>query len=206
MVSVKNMKKDKKENTVFDTIAPIYGRFFDYQTKRYDAALDKIKSELDISGYHSIVDVGCGTGALCSVLNQRGLCVTGVDSSQRMLRIAEEKQKYAGIKFVNASVLEGLPFDDKSFDLSIASHVAHGLKESERGKMYAEMSRITKQLVIIYDYNQNRSPLTNILEWLERGDYFNFIRKVRQELKENFLEIKTIDVDIRASLYVCKPR
>jgi len=72
--------------------------------------------------------------------------------------------------------------------------------------MYAEMSRVVKHLVIFYDYNQNRSVLTNIVEWLERGDYFNFIRKVRKELKENFLEVKIIDTEIRASLYVCKPQ
>jgi len=198
--------KNKKVNSVFDNIAPIYGSFFDYQKKHYNTVLENVKKELDFSGYHSIIDVGCGTGALCSVLNQKGLIVTGIDPSQKMIDIAEEKQKNTGIKFINASVLEGLPFEDKSFDISIASYVAHGLNENERAEMYAEMSRITKHLVIIYDYNQNRSVLTNIVEWLERGDYFNFIRKVRQELKENFLEVKMIDVDIRASLYVCEPQ
>ncbi|HYE68535.1 MAG TPA: methyltransferase domain-containing protein [Anaerovoracaceae bacterium] len=202
------MKKttSKKEETVFDIIAPIYGRFFDYQIKHYNAVLENIKKEFDFSGYQSIIDVGCGTGALCSVLNQKGMIVTGIDSSQKMLRIAEEKQKGTGIRFMNASVLERLPFEDKSFDISIAAHVAHGLKESDRAKMYAEMSRVVKHLVIFYDYNQNRSVLTNIVEWLERGDYFNFIRKVRKELKENFLEVKIIDTEIRASLYVCKPQ
>lgn len=203
MVRVKNMKT---ANSVFDRIAPIYGRFFDYQIKNYDAVLENVKKELDFSGYHSIIDFGCGTGALCSVLNQKGMIVTGIDASQKMLQIAEEKQKGTGIRFMNASVLERLPFEDKSFDLSIAAHVAHGLKENERTKMYAEMSRVTKHLVIIYDYNQNRSVLTNIVEWLEGGDYFNFIREVKKELKENFLEVKIIDAGNRASLYVCEPQ
>jgi len=198
--------KSKNGNSVFDNIAPIYGRFFDYQKKHYKAVLENVKNEFDFSGYQSIIDVGCGTGALCSVLNQKGLIVTGIDPSQKMIDIAEEKQKNTEIKFINASVLKGLPFEDKIFDLSIASYVAHGLKEIERAEMYAEMSRITKHLVIIYDYNQNRSVLTNIAEWLEGGDYFNFIRNVRKELKETFLEVKVIDVDTRASLYVCEPK
>ncbi len=198
--------KSKKENSVFDSIAPIYGRFFDYQKKHYNAVFENVKKEFDFSGYQNVIDVGCGTGALCSVLNQKGLIVTGIDPSQKMITIAEEKQKNTGIKFMNASVLKGLPFEDKSFDISIASYVAHGLKENERAEMYAEMSRITKQLVIIYDYNQNRSVLTNIVEWLEGGDYFNFIRNVRKELKGIFVDVKMIDVDTRASLYVCEPK
>lgn len=199
-------EKNKRVNSVFDSIAPIYGMFYDYQKKHYEAVLENVKKELDFSGYHSIIDVGCGTGALCAVFDQKGLIVTGIDPSQKMIQIAEGKQKNTAIEFVNASVLERLPFEDKSFDISIASYVAHGLKEYERTEMYAEMSRITKHLVIIYDYNQNRSVFTNIVEWLEGGDYFNFIRKVRQELKENFLEVKMIDVGIRASLYVCEPK
>lgn len=198
--------KSKKENSVFDIIAPIYGRVFDYQKRHYDAVMENVKDQFDFSEYHSIIDVGCGTGALCSVLDQKGLLVTGIDPSQKMIDIAEEKQKGAGINYMKANVLERLPFDDKSFDISITSYVAHGLKEGERAKMYAEMSRVTKQLVIIYDYNQNRSVLTNIVEWLEGGDYFNFIRNVGHELKENFLNAKIIDIDIRAALYVCEPK
>ena len=196
-------EESKKASSVFDRIAPIYGLFIDYQKKRYNAVLENIKNEFDISEYQSVIDVGCGTGALCAVLDQRGLAVTGVDPSQNMLRIAEKKQINTGIKFIDASILERLPFEDKSFDISIASYVAHGLKANERAKMYAEMKRITKNRVIIYDYNQNRSVLTNIVEWLEGGDYFNFIRNPAQEMKESFNEVKIIDVDIRAAVYLC---
>ena len=196
-------EESKKTSSVFDRIAPIYGLFIDYQKKRYHAVLENIKSEFDFSECQSIIDVGCGTGALCSVLDQKGLTVTGVDPSQNMLRIAEKKQMNTGIKFINASILERLPFEDKNFDISIASYVAHGLKENERAKMYAEMRRVTKNRVIIYDYNQNRSVFINIIEWLEGGDYFNFIGNTVQELKENFHEVKVIDVDTRAAIYLC---
>ena len=64
---------------VFATIAPFYGLFYDSQKRHFDAALDKVQADLGLSAYRSIVDVGCGTGALCSVLNRRGFIVTGVD-------------------------------------------------------------------------------------------------------------------------------
>ena len=199
-------KNKKKKKGVFDWIAPIYGLFYNYQKMHYKAVIDGAQDELNFSAYKNIIDVGCGTGALCSMLNQRGVVVTGVDPVQRMLSIAAKKQENKAIEFIQASVLERMPFEDKSFDVSIASYVAHGLKEYERKIMYVEMSRITKHLVIIYDYNEKRSTLTNIIEWLEGGDYFNFIKKAKSEMKENFRDIRVVDVDLRAAWYICSPR
>ena len=71
--------------------------------------------------------------------------------------------------------------------------------------MYAEMSRTAKHLVIIHDHNQKRSVLTNIIEWFEGGDYFNFIKKVEGELKEHFHDVRVIGVDLQAAWYVCVP-
>jgi len=198
------VKNKKVENRVFDFIAPIYGLFYDYQKRHYSAVLDGMQDRLDLSTYNNIIDIGCGTGALCSVLNQRGFVITGVDPAQKMLNIGMNKQENKAIEFIQASALERLPFEDKTFDVSIASYVAHGLKGYERKIMYAEMSRITNHLVIIYDYNGNRSILTNIIEWLEGGDYFNFIREIKSELKEHFLDFYVIDVGIRAALYICR--
>lgn len=196
------MNKNNNKRSVFDLIAPIYGLFYDYQKRNYNAKIDDIQNLLDFSTYNSIIDIGCGTGALCSVLHQRGLVVTGVDPAQKMLNIAIQKEENTGIDFIQASVLEKLPFEDKSFDISIASYVAHGLKSYERKIMYIEMSRITKELVIIYDYNKNRSVLTNIIEWLEGGDYFNFIRNAKSEFQEHFRDIRVINLDVRAALYI----
>ena len=74
------------------------------------------------------------------------------------------------------------------------------------------MSRVSVSKVIIYDYNQNRSPLISFVEWLERGDYFRFIRNAKTEmedcvfeLKECFSDIKVVNVDAQAALYICIP-
>ena len=195
----------KKLSGVFDWIAPIYGLFYRYQTRHYKEIQDRALSELNFTTYKNIIDIGCGTGALCSVLNQNGLKVTGIDSAQRMLRIAVKKQDNKAIEFIQASVLERLPFEDKSFDISVASYVAHGLKGYERKIMYDEMSRITRHLVIIYDYNKKRSILINIIEWLEGGDYFNFIKKTEDEMKEAFADVRIINVGLRTACYICSP-
>lgn len=196
---------NKKSTSVFNWIAPIYGLFYNYQIRHYKEILDGALYELDFSQYKNIIDVGCGTGALCSVLNQKGLRVTGVDPAQKMLQIAAKKQGNKNIEFVQTSAIERMPFENKSFDISIASFVAHGLKEDDRKTMYAEMSRITRNFVIINDYNEKRSLLVNIAEWLEGGDYFNFIKKAQDEMKEVFDEVRIVNVGSRAACNICRP-
>ena len=195
----------KKKMNIFNLIAPVYGLFYDHQKKKYTANLDILQEVLDLSKYKNIIDVGCGTGALSSVLNQKGLLVTGVDASQKMLKIAAKKPENTGVEFVRANILERLPFEAKSFDISVASYVAHGLKKNERKIMYAEMSRITKQVVVIYDYNEKRSVLTSIMEKLEGGDYFNFIKKTKTEMKKSFREVHLINAGVQGAWYICTP-
>ena len=190
---------------VFATIAPVYGLYYGLQKRQFGAVLDRLEADLGLSAYESVIDVGCGTGALCSVLYQRGFTVTGVDAEQGMLSIGARKPENRGIEFVQASATGRMPFEDKSFDVAIATYVAHGLKGPERRLLYTEMDRIARHLVIIADYNENRSILTNIVEWLEGGDYFNFIKLVKGELREMFGEIRTIDVAERATWYICRP-
>lgn len=200
------MGENNKKKSVFDLIAPIYGLFYNYQRKHYNAVLDRLQNKLDFSAYKNIIDIGCGTGALCSVLNQRGFVVTGVDPVRKMLGIAMGKQENTEIEFIQANALERLPFEDKSFDVSIASYVAHGLKGYERKLMYDEMSRITNHLAIIYDYNEKRAVLTDTVEWLEGGDYFNFIKEAKSEMTDSFGDVRIIDVDLQASWYICVPK
>ena len=131
--------------------------------------------------------------------------MTGIEPAEKMFNIAKKRNIKKDIKFIQASILEPLTINSKSFDLSIASFVAHGMQKNERLRMYAEMSRITEQKVILYDYNANRSLITDIAEWMERGDYFNFIKQVNSELNENFKNVEIIQVNKSSSLYVCTP-
>lgn len=190
---------------LFDTIAPYYGLFFNFQVKYYQKILALASEEIDWTKYDSIIDVGCGTGALCSVLSQKGLQVTGIDAEQRMLKIAEKRLRKKKVSLLHANVLERLPFEDKSFDIAISSFVIHGMPTAERIIFYKEMNRITQHMVVFHDYNENRAWLTNLAEWLERGDYFNFIKRARAEMAGSFRELRVIQVDKRAAWYICTP-
>ena len=194
----------KKINELFNKISSIYGLFFNIQVNNFTSIFANIKDELNLSDYNNIIDIGCGTGALCNVLHNIGLSVTGIDPAKGMIDIATKKSGNKEIKFMEANVLTKLPFEDKSFDVSISSFVAHGMSKNERQIMYEEMARVTKHLVIIYDYNEHREPITDIMEWLEGGDYFNFIKVIKHELNEKFGSIKIIRANKRSNLYVAE--
>ncbi len=196
---IKIAKKD-----LFDRIAKYYGLFFSYQTNTYGRLFDKVYNELDLVLYREIIDVGCGTGALCKELYKRGFNVTGLDSSKEMLSVAKDKLKGRAINLIHSDILIDNTLAEKTFDVSITSFVAHGLKKEERNILYRQMERITKHMIIIYDYNEKRSMITNILETLEGGDYFNFIHSVKDELHQHFKNLQVIDLGDHASCYVIR--
>ncbi|MFA0816711.1 MAG: class I SAM-dependent methyltransferase [Anaerofustis sp.] len=194
-----------KKISVFDLIAPIYGLFYERQIRQFQKVIDRLSAEIDISVGKTAVDVGCGTGALCSVLSDRGLTVSGADPSNVMLKVAERKKGSRSIAFTRANALERMPFEDISFDLTFTSYVLHGLKEADRKTMYAELGRITKGYIIIHDYNEKRALHTTLIEWLEGGDYFGFIKHAPEEIGRAFSEVRTVMVGPRAVCYICKP-
>lgn len=193
-----------ERHNLFDRIARVYGLFFKYQKRNYGRFLDRIYNELDLFLYRDVIDFGCGTGALYSVLLRRGFRVTGVDSSVGMLEIAKNKLNGTSANLIRANIVQGVPFKDKSFDVSVTSFVAHGLPPEDRIALYREMERVTKHMILIYDYNEKRHVLTSIAERLEGGDYFNFIKNIKTELNECFDNLRIIDLGNHASCYVIK--
>lgn len=195
--------KEKNDDLLFNLIAPIYGLFYNMQKRMFSKVMKAAKTEIDLSSFETIIDVGCGTGALASVLRDEvGLRVTGVDSAEKMLKTARKNPENKGIKFVQANVLEKLPFNDNSFDIAISSYVAHGLKSEERKYMYAEMCRVARKYVIIHDYNNKRSLVTSIAEWFEGGNYFDFIKYAEDEMREYFSDLVVVNVDVKANWYI----
>ncbi len=204
----------RKENnrSLFNLIAPVYGLFYKRQKRHYAEVIRKAAPQLDLTTYQSLLDVGCGTGALCAAISAKGLNVTGIDSAEKMLAYARKQPGNRTVRFIHADVVRRLPFDDKSFDVSIASYVAHGMPKEERIRLYAEMSRVSKAAVVIFDYNQNRAFFTSLVEWAEQGDYFRFIKNAATEMKDCisemsdcFSSVEVVDVGKRAAWYICTP-
>ena len=187
---------------LFNIIAPVYGLFFGYQVRSFRTVIDKGSSPLHIAEDDSFLDVGCGTGALPFVLSERGYHTTGVDAAPRMITLAKKNNTGNKTRFAVGDVRNKLPFDDQSYDIVIASYVVHGMYRKDRIKLYDEARRLARKMIIFHDYNRKRSLGSDLIEWLEGGDYFNFIKIAESELKEHFGNIQVIPVGKKSAWYV----
>lgn len=195
-----------KHTKIFNTIASIYAKFYKFQVGYFKQAIFLAKPSLDITTYKTVLDIGCGTGALCYVLNESGLRVTGVDVAEKMVAKAKDKLRGLDIPILHIDPNERFPFPDKSFDLVISSYVAHGLQPNQRIRLYKEASRLAKEKVVFHDFNKKRSLPITIIEWLEGGDYFNFIQVAEAEMKAHFNQVKVLGVGKQAAWYTGVPR
>jgi ubiquinone/menaquinone biosynthesis C-methylase UbiE len=90
-----------------------------------------------------ILDVACGTGFLTRYLRGK---VTGLDASEKMLKIAQERDPEA--TFIRGDAFN-LPFADASFDRVFASNFYGLLLPEERTRFLAEARRVAPELVLV---------------------------------------------------------
>jgi SAM-dependent methyltransferase len=105
----------------------------------------------------SVLDVGCGTGALAQRLTGLGYQVTGVDPSDGMLEVMRARSPE--VRAVQASGTE-LPFEPDSFDVVVSVATFHHIAEPAAvRKTLAEMTRVSRPQgrIVIWDHNP-RNP------------------------------------------------
>ena len=193
----------EKHARLFNLIAPVYNRFFHGQVQNYRSILDKYVELLNIPPGGRVLDIGCGTGAFVYCLAERGYQAVGVDFSSSMLRAARKSTRERSIEFVQGDVTKGLDFSNDSFDLVLSSYVLHGLRSGLRQRIYSEASRLSRGLILFYDYNQKRRLFTDLIEWAEGGDYFGFVRQGEEEMRAYFSDVKIIEVAPQTAFYLC---
>ncbi len=140
----------------FDEIAPAYDSSLPrhvvehYLRKRADYL-----TGLCSSG--AVLDVGCGTGALASLLHDRGYEVVGVDPSAGMLDVM--RSRAPGVKAIQAPG-SSLPLGDGQFDLVVSVATFHHIAApDEVRRTLGEMVRVCRPTgrVVIWDHNP-RNP------------------------------------------------
>ncbi len=104
--------------------------------------LEKVRvfTEMIPEEVKTIVDVGCGDGAITNPLG-RQWAVTGVDSSRTALQ-------YVNTSAVLADARE-LPFADGSFDLAMSSQMLEHLDDSTYDAAVAELRRVARKYLLI---------------------------------------------------------
>ena len=199
-LSHSELSHSERHSRLFHRIARPYSWFFTGQSRSYAKCFELGRSALpEPAGKHAL-DLGCGTGAFTAALRKEGWDAQGVDIAPGMLAQAHKK----GLSCTLGDVLQGLALVDHSFDLVSAAYVAHGLRKDDRHRLFTEMRRLSRSIVLLHDYTPDRHPLTSFIEYLEGGDYFNFIKTGEDEMRAQFADVTVIRVGPRAAWYVCR--
>jgi len=119
-----------------------------------------------INAGDKILDLGCGNGRAYPFVSGKGAFYTGVDFSEKLLKIAREKYPEADFQIGDAL---DLPLPDNSFSKILSVSVLHHIPSRElRQKFLKECRRILKPegLLLLTAWNlwQNRRGRIKILK------------------------------------------
>lgn len=112
---------------VFDRYAEYYDLF--YREKDYSGEVEYVEALIKKHGTgetKTILDLGCGTGGHAVLLAQKGYDVAGVDRSEAMLALAEEKKRRmkVAVDLHKGDICEADLY--KRFDVAIAMFAVMG--------------------------------------------------------------------------------
>lgn len=195
------MTHSQRHARLFQRISVPYAWFFAGQTRSYSACFEIGRGFLPDPAGKLALDLGCGTGAFTAALRAEGWDVSGVDVAHGMIEQARSK----GVGCTVGDVLKGLAYPDRTFDLVSAAYVAHGLRTDDRIALFREAKRLSRGVVLFHDYTAGRHLPTSIIEYLEGGDYFNFILTGLDDMRSVFTDVRVVRVGKRAAWYVCVP-
>ena len=107
----------------------------------------------------SVLDVGCGSGAMHPYLTPVG-SLTGVDVAESLL--ARARRANSGVSYSTGDAMN-LPFEDEEFDVAFAVTVFHHVDPTRWGRAVAEIRRVVRRggLAIIFEHNPY-NPLTRL--------------------------------------------
>jgi ubiquinone/menaquinone biosynthesis C-methylase UbiE len=139
---------------------PTRGRTLDYAAPVYDFLEPMLmlgKQEeinhllcdlLEIKDFHTILDIGCGTGIVTAAVSKRfgpdaaGYAM-GIDAAGKMIAGARGKRGSAKCRF-EAAAAEELPFENESFDSVVSSLFFHHIQLDLKKKAFSEAYRVLK--------------------------------------------------------------
>ena len=132
-----------------------------------------ISSELEKEEYQDLLDCGCGTGPMISLLYEKDPSkhYTGIDITPRMIEVGREKN-LSGVDWIIGDC-EDLPFPENSFDVIICSNSFHHYPNPQQFFYSVEKVLRPKGRLILQDYtapkvilwlmNHTEMPLANLI-------------------------------------------
>jgi SAM-dependent methyltransferase len=152
----------------FAVAAEAYDRFMG----RYSSPLASVFADFGrVSDGQTVIDVGCGPGALTEELVRRvgASAVAAVDPSAPFVSAIEERLPGVNVQLAPA---EELPFDESSFDAALAQLVVLFMRDPVAG--LREMARVTRDggvvAASVWDHGGGHGPLSVYWEVVREFD------------------------------------
>lgn len=170
--STQEGSKKEQVTEMFNTIAPKY----DFLNRWLSFSIDKIWRKnvvKNITGvkYPDVLDVATGTGDLALAIAKRVKVnmIYGVDISEEMLKIADEKIAKKGLHqkiFLKTGDSENLDFANNEFDFVTVAFGVRNFENLEKG--LAEMTRVLRpdgKLIVLELTNPTVFPFNHIYKF-----------------------------------------
>ncbi|GAB63240.1 MAG: methyltransferase domain-containing protein [Candidatus Jettenia sp.] len=130
------------EHAVINEYANLASQYDKHWAFYINATLQETLKRLDIKPTDTVLDIGCGTGALLRSISIKypSVNLIGIDLSKEMIKVACNKQiKTCNLVTGNA---QHLPFRSKSFDIVVSCNAFHYLRKPEACLL--EIARVLK--------------------------------------------------------------
>lgn len=152
-----------------DLIAPALGRVSEV-TRRL-GGLAAIRDAVQLERGCSVLDVGTGNlfvpCTLRTELDGRVGRIVGVDSHADVVKVAAGSLSIAEDVWLLRADGRALPFADDTFDVVVSTLTLHHLDESGATLMLAEMGRVARRRVVVWDLERTLHGLAGaaLLAW-----------------------------------------
>lgn len=112
------------------------------QTRNYVPSQTESLLSRHVKSGDKVLDIGCGNGRFCGLLENIGANYTGIDSSKGLIEIARDQCGEARFEVADAT---DLPFPAQTFDAAVAIAVLHHIPSKElRIRFFYEAHRVLK--------------------------------------------------------------
>jgi SAM-dependent methyltransferase len=130
----------------------------------------------------TLLDVGAGTGAFYDLLPLQVKYVPLDADPRKLERLCA---KHGDVDGVIGSAT-ALPFEDRAFDYTLSTNVAHHLSDPDFELMLDELSRVTKRQLVFVDPLRVDRVMSWLLWSIDRGSYPRSYEKLVDRLLARF--------------------
>lgn len=154
--------QSKRVSSYFERIADDFDSYYEQPKNWFQAITNRFLrkpclvkrlklslSALDQPSYHTILDIGCGSGVLAIPLAKRNHRVIGIDFSAPMIGIAKRKSQLAGVQ-IEFKVADFMQGKFPSVDACVALGVLEYFK-NPRGIIQKMLSLVPSGGLVVFD-------------------------------------------------------